>query len=826
MRYLAAALALFALIAVRARLSPVAAADSETVTWGATDPTWSPDGQRLAFSLFGSIWQAPADGGEARQISASPGYDAHPSWSPRGDKIVFVRGRFAPFGRIPNVSGALTIVDVETGQERELETPNPTAGTPVWSPDGSRIVCGLQSGNAGSLLHEISLADGRIRQMQFRPMKGPAGNWTAASWDSRHDQIFFAAQRLGPDQIWTMPAAARPVMVQLPLTLFRPEQVLLIHSFSSLPDGSGVVYSANEVNGKGDYELYRLGAKGGKPAPITRTERDEFAPAVSPDGRRIAYVSNQLGNIDLFTIPISGGVGKHVRITALKFRRPSGRVRIQVRDELGNRTPVRLYVRASDGKAYCPSGSMIYYYNLEPRPVRDGFFLASGDDTFPVPAGTLQLIAMKGIEYDIADRKVEVAAGDTADVTIDMRRWTNWAERGWQTGENHFHLNYHGIYYLKPPQALRWLQAEDLNTASMKVANEDGAFIHDKEFFRGAVEPISQPRNILYWGQEYRNRFPFGHMAFLNIKRQVPPSFTSEPGTKSPYDFPLNTMAALEARKQGGLVVYVHPTSQSTDVFDSNLGAKEMAVGTALGAVDAIDILPFGESAYELWYRFLNCGFHVSPGAGTDVFTNYRGVNSIPGGAREYVEVGPVMNWDRWIERLRQGRDFVTNGPLVEFTVNGQPMGSVLQAPAGQPYRAKLVAEITSRVPFDTVEFIRNGEVIERKGIEPRTGAFRLEREETVEKSCWFAVRLSGKPARGIVGNGIPRAHSAAIYVNAGGAPTLIREDLELMIRWIDRLWALLQERDNFGPAANRAQARRLFDQARENYIAKLAKAQ
>src|SRR3989454_8388955 len=109
--------------------------------------------------------------------------------------------------------------------------------------------------------------------------------------------------------------------------------------------------------------------------------------------------------------------------------------------------------------------------------------------------------------------------------------------------------------------------------------------IYDKEFFRGAPDSLSTSRYVLYWGQEYRNSFPLGHMAFLNIKKQVPPSYTSVIGSDSSYDFPLNTMAALEARKQGGLVSYVHPIGQRMrDVFDTTLGAKEMPVGTALGA--------------------------------------------------------------------------------------------------------------------------------------------------------------------------------------------------------------------------------------------------
>src|SRR5213594_2097324 len=218
-------------------------------------------------------------------------------------------------------------------------------------------------------------------------------------------------------------------------------------------------------------------------------------------------------------------------------------------------------------------------------------------------------------------------------------------------------------------------------------------------------DPLSTSRYVLYWGQEYRNSYPLGHMAFLNIKQQVPPSFTSVIGSRSSYDFPLNTMAALDAKKQGGFVSYVHPMGSGRDVFDTSLGAKEAPVGAALGAVDSIDILPFGEAAYELWYRFLNSDFKLPPGAGTDVFTNWRGINSIPGGAREYVEVGPSMSWDRWLARYREGRNFVTNGPLLTFTVNGEPMGTEIHIPSGQPYRARLTAEVTARSPLERVEF-------------------------------------------------------------------------------------------------------------------------
>jgi hypothetical protein len=133
--------------------------------------------------------------------------------------------------------------------------------------------------------------------------------------------------------------------------------------------------------------------------------------------------------------------------------------------------------------------------------------------------------------------------------------------------------------------------------------------------------------------------------------------------------------------------------------------------------------------------------------------------------------------------RFRAARNFVTNGPLVSFNVKGEPMGAQIRMAAGQPCRAKLVAEVSWRAPLERVELLQNGAVI---AAEASTN--RIEREVAVERSCWFAARATGRPTRGIASfDGVPQAHSSPIYVEVGGAPTLIRDDVELMIRWGDR---------------------------------------
>jgi Tol biopolymer transport system component len=805
------------------------AADTDSTTWGAMDPTWSPDGRRIGFTLYGSIWAVGATGGDAERITHGPGYHAHPAWSPDGASIAYISGP-PPAGVLPNVSGRLMVVDLASRAERQIETPVPTAGTPTWSPDSRRIACALGFVPGGALMHEVEVATGRVRALQQRPQRGSVGNWAWASWNPKREELFYGGQRqgavqngsqlLGAPQVWSMHTGADPITVLLPLTNYRLGDIAQLHSVSALPDGSGAIYSAVVVNGKGDRELYRIPRDGGKPVAITNTPRDEFSPAVSPDGKLVAHVSNHLGNVDIFTMPLAGGAKTHVAIQGLNFGRPTARLRIATHDESGNPSPVRLYLRAADGKTYGPKGVPVFYYGLDPNAPREGFFLTTGDDTVTLPAGPVRLVALKGVEYRIEERSLDLAADQTTDITIAMRRWTNWNQRGWYTGENHFHANYNGLYYQRPPQSLQWLESEDLNAANMIVANSEGGFVHDKEFFTGGVSASSKPRFLLYWGQEYRNSDPLGHMAFLNIKSQVPPSFTSVVGSSSPHDYPLNTQAAQEARKQGGVVVYVHPISaQLQDPLDTNLGAKEAPLTAALGAMDGIDVMPYGPAAFDMWYRLLNSGFRISPGAGTDVFTNWRGINRIPGASRQYVDTGTAFTWAKWVERFREGRVFVTNGPLLTFSANGQGPGSVVATVAGQPHRVKLVAEVQSQSPVDTVEFIQNGRVV---GTHKIAAGGRVEMEASIDSSAWFAARVAGPPTRGMPTEPV-RAHSGAAFVHVGGKPVLVRADLELMVRWLGALWANLEERNNYGSAANRARARALFDQALAHYRAKLA---
>ena len=53
------------------------------------------------------------------------------------------------------------------------------------------------------------------------------------------------------------------------------------------------------------------------------------------------------------------------------------------------------------------------------------------------------------------------------------------------------------------------------------------------------------------------------------------------------------------------------------------------------------------------------------------------------GEVRTYVQTGPTLDPDRWFAGLKRWNTFVTNGPALEFTVDGRPPGSEIAKAAG-----------------------------------------------------------------------------------------------------------------------------------------------
>ena len=127
-----------------------------------TSPAFSPDGERIAFLRGGEgpgqVFVLPVHGGEAEQVTDLPAGAGAPVWSPAGDRIAFSAGvrrqelaDTAPIatrrlgwkadgaGLLRDVRQHLHVLDLGTGQVRQVTDGDWHAGSPAWSPDGRRL---------------------------------------------------------------------------------------------------------------------------------------------------------------------------------------------------------------------------------------------------------------------------------------------------------------------------------------------------------------------------------------------------------------------------------------------------------------------------------------------------------------------------------------------------------------------------------------------------------------------------------------------------------------------------------------------------------------
>ncbi len=141
------------------------------------------------------------------------------------------------------------------------------------------------------------------------------------------------------------------------------------------------------------------------------------------------------------------------------------------------------------------------------------------------------------------------------------------------------------------------------------------------------------------------------------------------------------------AHAQHALVGYVHPYDAVPDPAKDSSVTHELPVDLALGKVDYIEVMGFAEhkSTAGVWYRLLNCGFHLPTAAGTDAMANFASLRGPVGLNRVYAKVpaGP-LNIGVWLDSVKHGRTFATNGPLLGFSLGGKQLGDELALPAGE----------------------------------------------------------------------------------------------------------------------------------------------
>jgi Tol biopolymer transport system component len=300
-------------------------------------PSLSPDASRVAFSWKGDIYVKQVAGEGIAQVTSNPAADSVPAWSPDGRDIAFVR----------DGSVFLTSALGGSAERKVIDSPGPV----VWMPDGSALLVTCKGESNGLSICMVSLANGQTKLLTFPHQRSGGDVDMAVSPDGR--LLAFKRVVVQNGELYVMPVAGGS-----PRQLTNDGRPIL--GLAWTPDGKEVVFSSarsgwsrlwrvsvaddsasfptpKPVEGTGDdarfpsisaktaklvyqrftrnFDVRRAeitGSDGSRThalkasVPLIASTRMDFTPAISPDGKRVAFVSDRSGARELWICDMDG----------------------------------------------------------------------------------------------------------------------------------------------------------------------------------------------------------------------------------------------------------------------------------------------------------------------------------------------------------------------------------------------------------------------------------------------------------------------------------------------------------------------------------------
>ncbi len=262
-----------------------------------TDPSFSPDGNQIAFAWDGEkednwdIYVKVIGTESVLRLTTDPAVDRVPAWSPDS--------RYIAFYRYTETEDGIFLVPALGGPERKLYSPRLGGLWRVelldWSPDGKLLA--FSERIPGQELRRVSVLS--VESLDKRVVTSPSP--PSAFTGDFNPRFSPDGRTLAFLRIFS-PAAVEVCLVDV--TGGEPRRLTYdnvgIIGLTWAPDGAHIIYSSERG---GTFGLWKISVAGGATEPLSVGRENADWPALSRDGRRLAYVQ-ELSNANIWRFEV------------------------------------------------------------------------------------------------------------------------------------------------------------------------------------------------------------------------------------------------------------------------------------------------------------------------------------------------------------------------------------------------------------------------------------------------------------------------------------------------------------------------------------------
>jgi Tol biopolymer transport system component len=289
--------------------------------WEDFGPSFSPDGSSVAFSSNRSgnwdIWRMGSDGKGLQQITNKPSDEIAPVFSPDGKEIAFLKEE-TPNSELRTPNYNVWVMKNDGSGERQITKGISVISYPAWHPDGKRIAFVVRGEDGGTNIWGYDLVNskmeriivdmrgmvkGRGEQLPYSPLTKGDGvlSFYRIGYNPAGDKITFESNDSGNTEIWTMRTdgtnLARITNGDSPHwnPIWSPDGKMIAYATEKLGEEAGHHNWRN-------YNIWVANTETREERIITGEEQTDWNPVWSPDGKKIAYVTNRADGFKHFGI--------------------------------------------------------------------------------------------------------------------------------------------------------------------------------------------------------------------------------------------------------------------------------------------------------------------------------------------------------------------------------------------------------------------------------------------------------------------------------------------------------------------------------------------